>query len=32
MPALAPDTRVRVAIGRMDLLDVTLETRYAGLA
>ena len=25
-----PDTRVRVAIGRIDLLDVTLECRYAG--
>ena len=32
MPALAPESRVRVAIGRIDLLDVTLETRYAGPA
>ena len=30
MPALAPESRVRVAIGRIDLLDVTLECRYAG--
>jgi exoribonuclease-2 len=32
MPALPAESRVRVAIGRIDLLDVTLETRYAGLA
>jgi len=32
MPASAPDTRVRVAIGRIDLLDCTLECRYAGVA
>jgi exoribonuclease-2 len=31
MPASAPDTPVRVAIGRIDLLDCTLECRYAGL-
>ncbi len=32
MPAGAPDARVRVAIGRIDLLDATLECRYAGAA
>jgi exoribonuclease-2 len=32
MPASAPETRVRVAIGRIDLLDCTLECRYAGVA
>jgi len=32
MPASSPDTRVRVAIGRIDLLDCTLECRYAGIA
>jgi exoribonuclease-2 len=32
MPASPTDTRVRVAIGRIDLLDCTLECRYAGLA
>ncbi|MFI4887747.1 MAG: ribonuclease catalytic domain-containing protein [Burkholderiales bacterium] len=31
MPAGAADTPVRVAIGRIDLLDRTLECRYAGL-
>ena len=30
MPGSAPETRVRVAIGRVDLLDVTFECRYAG--
>ena len=30
LPALAPDARVRVAIGRIDLLAATLECRYAG--
>jgi exoribonuclease-2 len=30
MPALAADTEVRVAIGRIDLCDCTLECRYAG--
>ena len=30
MPASAPETRVRVAIGRIDLLECTLECRYAG--
>jgi len=32
LPPLAPDVRVRLVIGRIDLLTVTLETRYAGLA
>ena len=32
LPAQAPETRVRVAIGRIDLLAATLECRYAGLA
>jgi len=32
LPALAPDTRVRLAIGRIDLLAATLETRFAGVA
>ena len=32
MPAIAPETRVRVAIGRIDLLEATFECRYAGLA
>ena len=31
MPAQPADTPVRVAIGRIDLLDCTLECRYAGL-
>jgi hypothetical protein len=30
MPASAADTRVRGAIGRIDLLESTLECRYAG--
>jgi exoribonuclease-2 len=30
LPALAPDTRVRVAIMRIDLLAAALECRYAG--
>jgi exoribonuclease II len=30
MPASAADTPVRVAIGRIDLLECTLECRYAG--
>jgi exoribonuclease-2 len=30
MPGPAPDTRVRVAISRIDLLEATLECRYAG--
>ena len=32
MPASEPDTRVRVAIGRIDLLQMALECRYAGRA
>jgi exoribonuclease-2 len=32
MPAQPADTPVRVAIGRVDLFDSTLECRYAGLA
>jgi exoribonuclease-2 len=32
LPPLAVDTRVRLAIGRIDLLAATLETRYMGLA
>ena len=32
LPALAANTRVRLAIGRVDLLAATLEARYAGLA
>jgi exoribonuclease-2 len=32
LPALAPDARVRLAIGRIDLLAATLETRFAGAA
>ncbi len=30
MPALAADTSVRVAIGRIDLLTATFESRYVG--
>jgi len=30
LPGLAPETAVRVAIGRIDLLGATLECRYAG--
>ncbi len=32
LPPLAPDTRVRLIIGRVDLLEATLEARYAGVA
>jgi exoribonuclease-2 len=32
MPPLAAETRVRLVMGRIDLLAATLETRYAGLA
>jgi exoribonuclease-2 len=32
LPPLAPGTRVRLAIGRIDLLAATLELRYGGLA
>jgi exoribonuclease-2 len=30
LPSLAPDTAVRIAIGRIDLLAATFECRYAG--
>jgi len=30
LPAQAPDTEVRVIIGRIDLLAATFECRYAG--
>ena len=30
LPGLAPETQVRVAIGRVDLVAATLEARYAG--
>jgi exoribonuclease-2 len=32
LPPLAPATRVRLSIGRIDLLAATLEVHYAGLA
>jgi len=32
LPSQAPDTPVRIAIGRIDLLAATLECRFAGLA
>jgi exoribonuclease-2 len=32
LPALAPESRVRIAIGRIDLLLATLECRFAGQA
>ena len=32
MPPLAPDARVRLALGRIDLLAATFETRYVGQA
>ena len=32
LPPLPPETTVRVAIGRIDLLAATLECRYAGVA
>lgn len=32
LPSLAPETGVRLAIGRIDLLEATLQTRYAGPA
>ncbi len=31
LPALPPDTEVRLAVGRIDLLAATVECRYAGL-
>ena len=30
LPAQAPDTQIRVAVGRIDLLAATLECRFAG--
>ena len=30
MPALAPDTQVRIAIGRVNLAEATFESRYVG--
>ena len=30
LPALAAQTRVRIAIGRIDLVAATLECRFAG--
>jgi exoribonuclease-2 len=30
MPALAPDTQVRIAIARIDLVEATFESRYLG--
>ncbi len=32
MPSLAPDTQVRIAIGRIDLVEATFESRYLGKA
>ena len=32
LPATASEARVRVAIGRIDLLEMTIECRYAGVA
>ena len=32
LPPQAPDTTVRIAIGRIDLLAATFECRYAGPA
>ena len=32
MPALAPDTQVRIAVARIDLVDATFESRYLGKA
>jgi len=31
LPPLAPDTRVRLALGRIDLLAQTLEARFAAV-
>src|SRR5438477_4246612 len=31
LPSFAPETRVRLLIGRIDLLEATLEARYGGL-
>ncbi|HET7097662.1 MAG TPA: RNB domain-containing ribonuclease [Casimicrobiaceae bacterium] len=30
MPTLAPDTGVRIAVGRIDLIEATFESRYLG--
>jgi exoribonuclease-2 len=32
MPALAPDTQVRIAVARIDLVEATFESRYLGRA
>ena len=32
LPPVGADARVRLAIGRIDLLEATLEVRYAGPA
>ena len=32
MPALEPDTQIRVAVDRIDLVDATFESRYLGKA
>jgi exoribonuclease II len=32
LPALAPESRVRLVIGRIDLLELALEARYGGPA
>jgi exoribonuclease-2 len=32
MPALAPDTQVRIAVARIDLVEATFEARYLGKA
>jgi exoribonuclease-2 len=30
MPVLEPDTQIRVAVDRIDLVDATFESRYLG--
>jgi exoribonuclease-2 len=30
MPALEPDTQIRVAVGRIDLVDAPFESHYLG--
>jgi hypothetical protein len=32
LPAAAPDSRVRLGVGRIDLLAATLEMHYLGAA
>ena len=32
LPAVAPDTRVRLGVGRIDLLAATIEMHYQGAA